>query len=73
MDWGHFDGQGIPASTAGISVERFTLSELGERLDYSMTFSDPENLIEPMTFRKHWVWYPDAEVNEYACSHQAED
>ena len=73
MDWGHFDGQGIPASTAGVSVEHFTLSELGERLDYSMTFSDPENLIEPMTFRKYWVWYPDAEVNEYACSRQAED
>ncbi|MEE3197048.1 MAG: DUF6152 family protein [Pseudomonadota bacterium] len=73
MDWGHFDGQGIPASTSGVSEERFTLSELGERLDYSMTFSDPENLIEPMTFGKYWVWYPDAEVNEYACSHEAED
>jgi len=73
MDWEHFDGQGIPASTAGALVERFTLSERGDHLDYSMTFSDPVNLIEPMTFGKYWVWYPDAEVGGYACSVQAEN
>ena len=73
MGWEHFDGQGIPASTAGTLEERFTLSEMGDRLDYSMTFSDPANLVEPMTFGKHWVWYPDAEVAGYACSLEAED
>jgi hypothetical protein len=54
-------------------VERFTLSERGDRLDYSMTYSDPVNLIEPMTFGKYWVWYLDAEVGGYACSVQAEN
>ena len=67
------DGQGIPASTAAETVERFTVSEQGDRLDYTMTFSDPEYLIEPVTFGKHWVWYPDAVVGEYACLVEAED
>ncbi len=73
MNWGHLDGQGIPASTVAETVERFAVSPQGDRLDYSMTFTDPENLIEPMTFGKHWIWYPDAEVNEYDCSRAAEN
>jgi len=73
MGWGHMDGQGIPASTAAETVERFTVSEQGDRLDYTMTFNDPEYLIEPVTFGKHWVWYPDAVVGEYACLAEAED
>ena len=73
MDWGHMDGQGIPLSTSAEVAERFTVSEGGDRLDYSMTVTDPVNLIEPLTFSKHWVWYPDAEVEDYACSIEAED
>ncbi len=73
MNWGHFDGQGIPMSTAAELAERFILSEQGGRLDYSMTFADPENLFEPLTFAKHWVWYPDAEVGDYDCTPAAED
>ncbi len=73
MNWGHLDGQGIPASTAAATVERFVLSPRGDRLDYTMTFTDPENVIEPLTFGKHWVWYPDAEVGAYDCLRAAED
>ena len=73
VNWGHFDGQGIPASTQIESLERFTLSRQGDRLDYSITISDPEYLVEPMTFTKHWVWYPDAEVGVYDCLVAAED
>ena len=54
-------------------MERFTLSPQGDRLDYSITFADPVNLIEPMTFGKHWVWYADAEVGVYDCLAAAED
>ena len=73
MGWGHMDGQGIPASASAVAEERFMLSEEGDRLDYSMTITDPANLIEPLTFTKHWVWYPDAVVGDYACSTEAED
>ncbi len=73
MNWGHFDGQGVPMSTVATLEERFTVSEQGDRLDYTMTFADPEYLVEPMTFSKHWVWYPDAVVGDYDCTPEAED
>ena len=73
MNWGYLDGYGLPMSTAADMVERFILSRQGDRLDYSMTFTDVENLLEPMTFGKHWVWYPDAEVGPYDCLRAAED
>ncbi len=73
MNWGYLDGYGLPMSTAADMAERFVLTRQGDRLDYSMTFTDAENLIEPMTFGKHWVWYPDAEVAAYDCLRAAED
>jgi hypothetical protein len=73
MNWGHFDGQGIPLSSGAETIERFMLSELGDRLDYSMTVIDAETFIEPVTLTKHWVWYPDAEVGAYECAVEAED
>jgi len=73
MGWGHFDGQGIPASPAAVAVERFALSPQGDQLDYTMTFTDPETFVEPMTLSKHWSWFPDAEVGIYDCSRAAED
>ena len=73
MGWGHFDGQGIPMSTAAVAVERFAMSPQGDRLDYTMTYTDPDTFIEPRTLGKHWVWFPDAEVSVYDCSRAAED
>lgn len=73
MNWGHLDGVGIPVSTAAKTVERFLLSPKGDRLDYTMTITDPVYLRESRTFRKHWVWYPDAQVGTYDCLRAAED
>ncbi len=73
MGWGHLDGQGIPLSTAAEAIERFTVTEGGDRLDYLITISDPVNLLNSMSFSKHWVWYPDAEVGEYNCTIEAEN
>jgi len=73
MNWGHLDGQGIPSSTQAVAIERFMLSPQGDRLDYTMEYSDPVNLHEPLTFKKHWVWYPDSVVGTYDCSRAAEN
>jgi hypothetical protein len=73
INWGHLDGQGVPGSTGMEILERFTVSPEGERLDYTITITDPEYLIKPMTFGKHWVWYPDAVVGNYDCLVAAED
>jgi hypothetical protein len=73
MSWGHFDGQGVPLSAAAETYERFSLSELGDRLDYTMTVVDPATFLTDVTLEKHWVWYPDAEVGVYECAAAAED
>jgi len=73
MGWGHFDGLGVPLTGDTVMLERFTLSPLGDRLDYTATFTDPAIFTEPVTLAKHWVWYPDAMVETYDCTRAAED
>jgi hypothetical protein len=73
MGWGHFDGLGVPLTTQAEMVERFTVSAEGDRLDYSVTFTDPAVFTEPVTLGKHWVWYPDATVGTYDCLRAAEN
>ncbi len=73
MNWGHFDGQGVQLSTSARTIERFQLSELGDRLDYALIVVDPETFIQPVSLEKYWVWYPDAAVGTYECSLSAED
>jgi hypothetical protein len=73
MNWGHFDGQGVQLSTSARTIERFQLSELGDRLDYALTVVDPETFTQQVNLEKYWVWYPDAAVGTYECSLSAED
>lgn len=73
MGWGHFDGLGVPITPDGVAVERFTMSPEGDRLDYSMTVTDPSIFAEPVTLGKHWVYYTDAVVGKYDCLRAAED
>ena len=73
MGWGHLNGQGVPLSTSASTVERFMVSAQGDRLDYSITITDPVNLIEPRTYTRHWVYFPDGLVEAYDCSLEAED
>ncbi len=73
MSWGYFDAQGVPLSEDAEATEWFTVSEQGDRLDYRIRIVDPATFIEPVELRKHWVWYPDAEVGRYECTVEAED
>ncbi len=65
--WPWFDVVGIPHSEDSEIVERFTLSEHGSRLDYSLTVTDPANFTEPVTVSKFWVWYPEMTVEPFQC------
>lgn len=71
--WRHFDTVGIPLSEDVEFVERFELVPNGSRLNYSMTITDPATFTEPVTLRKHWLYFPDAEVRTYQCLAAAED
>ena len=65
--WPWFDVVGIPHSEDSEMLERFTLSENGSRLDYSLTVTDPANFTEPVTVTKFWVWYPEMTVEPFQC------
>ena len=64
---GYFDFHGVPQSEQIRTVERFTPSENFDRLDYSLTTTDPVNFTEPFTLTRHFVWKPENTVHPYEC------
>ena len=68
LGWPYFDQSGIPQSPEAELLERFTPSEDGTRLQYSLTVTDPATFTEPVTLRKYWTWRPDAQVRPFECN-----
>ena len=68
IDWMYFDKEGIPQGDTMSIVERFTPSEDGSRLEYTMTVTDPEVFTEPVSLERHWVWRPGEVVRPYECT-----
>ena len=66
--WPHFDKRGVPQSDAMTLIERFTPSEDGSQLLYSMEVTDPEVFTEPVVLDRHWVWRPGEEVRPFNCT-----
>ena len=68
VDWYHFNASGIPQSAAARFQERFSMSDDGAELDYTLTVTDPETFTEPVTMRKQWVWRAGETVEPYVCT-----
>ncbi|MFP6828261.1 MAG: DUF6152 family protein [Gammaproteobacteria bacterium] len=68
INWPHFGRMGVPQSEAAEVLERFTVVEDGERLNYEMAISDPQTLLDTYTWEAHWIWRPGEEVNRYQCT-----
>ena len=67
IDAAAFDDQGTPVSEDIRLVERFTLSEDEERLDYRITFYDSEIFTENFDLTRYWVWKPERAVQPWDC------
>ncbi|MGI9257756.1 MAG: DUF6152 family protein [Gammaproteobacteria bacterium] len=65
--WPYIDMTGIPNSPDTHYVERFALSENGNRLDYTMIVTDTDIFTEPVTLTKSWLNIPGAKVAPYQC------
>lgn len=65
--WEHTDMTGVPNTPDAVFLERFTPSENGKRLDYSLTITDPATFNQPQSFSKHWLWVPGERVEPYNC------
>ena len=68
VDWYHFNSNGIPQSSQARFEERFSLSDDGANLDYTITVTDPETFTAPVTMSKQWVWRPGETVKPYECT-----
>jgi hypothetical protein len=68
IDYPWFDKTGIRQSPAVRTVERFTLTPDGSRLDYEMTVTDPATFTAPVVLTKSWGYRPNDEVQPYNCT-----
>jgi len=62
-----FDNAGTPFGEDMRLVERFTPSEDGTRLDYTLQVTDPQTFTEPFTVGRYWIWRPEIVVSAYNC------
>ena len=65
--WPYFDGRGMPISSNAEYEERFTVSEDGKRLDYTIRTIDPATFTEPVLQDRFWLWVPGVQVEVYDC------
>nr|MBO2514247.1 hypothetical protein [Gammaproteobacteria bacterium] len=65
--YGELDAHGKPTSTRLRTVERFTKSADGERLDIEITIDDPEYYTEPFTIHRSWRRAEARHQHEYDC------
>jgi len=68
INWPWFDQTGVPQTEAIELLERFTLSEDGLRLNYSVTATDPATFTEPVVLTRDWIWLPGEQVQPYNCT-----
>jgi hypothetical protein len=67
IDFDYLDDEGTPMSDQAHIVERYTVSQDGSRLDYSVSVTDPPNLVEPAVWDAHWTWVPGTVIRPYQC------
>ena len=67
VDVPYLDDAGTPMSEEVEIVERFTVSEDGSRLDYEITVTDPQNLVEPAIQDATRSWVPGTEIRPFEC------
>lgn len=63
-----FDDIGTPQSEEVGVVERFTLSEANDRIDYQAVVTDPATFVEPATLTGTWIWNPGEEIKPFQCA-----
>lgn len=67
IDWPYFDPEGTPQSDRTQYTERFSASDDGAVLEYSLTVEDPVMFTEVFTIGRRREWTPGVEVEQYDC------
>jgi hypothetical protein len=64
---GYFDHEGVLQSDQIKTVERFAPNAAYDRLDYTLTTTDPVNFERPFDLKRYFVWKPENQVHPYEC------
>lgn len=67
IGWRHYSQVGWPSSEALRLIERFTPSEDGRQLAYTITVIDSALFTQSVTFAKSWGWVPGDQVLPFDC------
>ena len=73
IDWPYFDADGTPQSDQMSYTERFTVSDDGSQLNYSIVAIDPIVFTAPVELERAWLWEPGIELMPYDCVAQWDD
>ena len=69
VDWPYWSEFGLPQSTESTTLlEKFSVSEDGSTLSYSVTVSDPEMFTRPFTVQNTRRWTPGRVIPPYDCA-----
>ena len=63
----YLDDEGTPMSAQARVVERYTVNPDGSRLDYTVSVTDPPNLVKPAVWDAHWSWVPGTVIRPFEC------
>ena len=67
IDSPRFDGLGTPQSRELVAVERFSLNDDQDRLEYQLTVTDPITFTRPVEWTRYWIWRPEITVKPWDC------
>ncbi len=68
INYPYFNRVGVAQSESVETVERFTVSDDGRRLDYELTITDAATLTEPVTWSTYFVSDRGEVVRSYECN-----
>jgi hypothetical protein len=67
ISWKYIAPSGLPQGPSSHMLERFTPSQDGTRLEYTVTITDPDTFTSPAVLKRAWVWQPTERVQKYSC------
>ena len=69
MNFPYYDQSGLAQTADAEVVERWTLNDAGDELQFEMTITDPATFSKPVVQGKTWYWAPDRHVEPYDCDY----
>jgi hypothetical protein len=67
ISWRYTTVEGVPLAPGATLTERFTPSDDGGQLKYSLVINDPQTFTQPVELSRLWVWDPRERIEIFNC------